>query len=174
MRRALCLLLGSLAVQAALPREDLLKEARRVMEAARYCALVSHGQDGRISARTLDPFSPDADFVVWITTNPQSRKVGEIRRDPKVTLYYLDEKTSAYVSLQGRAMLVDAPGAMAEHWKEAWAPFYKDRPRGLALLRFQPERIEVSSPASGIGSDEATWAPQVAELKPGKNRVEKF
>jgi general stress protein 26 len=169
MHRALALILVSLAGMAAVPpRADLLAEARRVMVAARFCALLTSGEDGRISARTMDALPPDPDFVVWIATNPKSRKVGELRRNPKVTLYYFDEKTSSYASLQGRAQLVDDPAAKEAHWKEQWKPFYKERGAGMLLLRIAPERIEVSSPAKGLVSDEATWAPPSVEFEPGK------
>jgi len=171
MRRFLVLLLVSLAGMAAVPpRADLLAEARRVMEAARFCALLTSGDEGRISARTMDALPPDPDFVVWIATNPKTRKVGELRRNPKVTLYYFDEKTSSYICLQGRAKLVDDPAAKAAHWKEQWKPFYKDRGAGLLLIRVQPERIEVSSSTHGMAPDEATWAPVSVEFGPGKNQ----
>jgi general stress protein 26 len=104
-----------------------------------------------------------------MATTPKSRKVGELRRNPKVTLYYFDEKTSSYVCLQGRAQLVDDPAAKAAHWKEQWKPFYKDRGAGLLLIRVQPEKLEVSSSASGMASDEATWAPPSVQFGLRKN-----
>jgi general stress protein 26 len=170
MRRALLLLCISLAGMAAgPPRADLLTEARRVMEAARFCAFATAGEDGRISTRTMDALPPDKEFVVWFATNPKSRKVGELRRNPKVTLYYFDEKTSSYVCLQGRAQLVDDPAAKAAHWKEEWKPFYKDRGSDLLLIRIQPEKLEVSSTAKGMTPDEATWAPVSVDFKIRKN-----
>lgn len=159
MRTLLVLLLAAFPVLAAPPREDLLAEARRVMVAARFCALITHGTEGGLSARTMDALPPDPEFVVWIVTNPKSRKVAEIRNNPEVTLHYFDEKTSAYVSLQGRAELVDDPAAKRAHWKEEWKPFYKDRDAGAQLLRVIPSRLEVSSSAKGLASDETTWAP---------------
>lgn len=155
----LFLVLIGFPVLAAPPREELLAEARRVMVAARFCTLITHGTEGGISARTMDALPPDSDFVVWIVTNPKSRKVGELRKNPEATLHYFDEKTSAYVSVQGRAELVDDPAAKKAHWKEEWKPFYKDRDASVFLIRVLPARIEVSSSAKGMTSDEATWAP---------------
>lgn len=162
MRSFLILLLIAFPAQAAPPREDLLAEARRVMVAARFCALITHGTGGGLSARTMDALPPDPDFVVWIVTNPKSRKVAELRKNPEVTLHYFDEKTSAYVSLRGRAELVDDPAAKKTHWKEEWKPFYKDRDASVLLIRVLPARLEVSSSAKGMASDEASWeAPSV-------------
>lgn len=58
------------------------------MAAARYCALVTLDEAGRPLARAMDPFPPEADLTVWLATHRATRKVEEIRRDPRVALYY--------------------------------------------------------------------------------------
>ncbi len=40
-------------------------------------------------------------MVVWLATNPRTRKVAEIRRNPRVTLYYFDREAQAYVTIFG-------------------------------------------------------------------------
>ncbi len=164
MRCALVLLLLSLSAQAEPPRGALLAEARRVMASARYCALLTTGTDGRISARAMDPLPPDPDFEVWLATNPASRKVREVAGSPRATLYYFDEMRGSYASLQGRIRVVEDRAAKEAHWKDEWKPFYGDRWQDLVLLRFVPERLEVSSPAEGLGPDKGTWAPQSVEF----------
>ncbi len=76
------------------------------MTTTRYCALITTGRNGRAQARTMDAFAPEADMTVWLATNPRSRKVAEIRRNPKVTLYYFDRESAAYVTIYGTARLV--------------------------------------------------------------------
>jgi general stress protein 26 len=100
-----------------------------------------------------------------MATTPKSRKVAELRRDPRVTLHYFDEKGPATVSLQGRARLVDDPKAKAAHWKADWNPFHPERERGALMIQVEPERIEVSSPAQGVPNDPGTWAAPVIEFK---------
>lgn len=68
------------------PRAEVSKAARDVMEKARYCALITIGDDGHPQARVVDPFAPEEDLTVWIATNPVTRKVGQITQDPRVTL----------------------------------------------------------------------------------------
>jgi len=48
-------------------------------------------------------------MVVRIGTNRRTRKVTEIARDPRVTLYYFDAPSASYVALQGYAQLVTSP-----------------------------------------------------------------
>jgi general stress protein 26 len=156
---------GSPAAQTANRAPDPAEAARRIMTAARYCALVTMGEDGRPRARTMDPFPPDDGFVVWLATNPRTRKVRDIRRDRRVTLYYYDAEARGYVTLFGTARLVDDPEEKARRWKPGWEAFYPDRDRSYLLIEVTPERLEISSPADGIDNDPVTWLPRSIDLR---------
>jgi len=149
--------------------ERLIAAAREVMAAARYCALITLDSSGRPHARTLDPFPPDEDMVVWLGTNPRSRKVAQIRRNPRVTLYYFDREGQAYVTISGIARLVNDPKEKAKRWKDEWKDFYPDRARDYLLIAVQPERLEVVSVKKGIVGDPGTWKPPSVNV--GKRHV---
>jgi len=140
----------------------LLDVARGLVERARYCALITIGPDGRAESRIVDAFVPEADWTVWIATKPITRKVEQIRRDPRVTLAYWDAGTMGYVTLLGDAELVDDPAEKAKRWKAEWRPFYADENRGkdYLLIRFTPRRLEALSPAEGLLGDPETWRPE--------------
>lgn len=122
----------------------VLGAARATMRRVRYCVLATAGDDG-VDARALQPFPPAEDLTVWMGTSPRSRKVAQLRRDPRATLVYEDDGRGACVVLAGRAEIVDALEErsrrfMALHWA-----FFPDGPAGddYVLLRFVPERVEV-------------------------------
>lgn len=138
------------------------------MVAARYCALITVDSTGRPRARATDAFPPDDSMVVWIGTNPRTRKVREIERDPRVTLYYFDPASMGYVTLIGRARLVSDPAEKAKRWKAGWEAFYPDRARDYLLIAVTPERLEVVSEALGIAGDSLTWKPPAIEWTPAK------
>jgi len=142
-----------------LSREELITAARETMSAARYCALITQDSSGRPQARTLDPFPPDENMVVWLGTNPRSRKVAAIRRNPRVTLYYFDREAQAYVTIYGIARLVNDPKAKLKWWKDEWKDFYPDRTRDFLLIRVTPEKLEVVNVKKGIVGDPHTWKP---------------
>jgi len=140
-------------------RAELVAEAREIMKAARYCALITLDSSGLPQARTLDPFPPDENLVVWLGTNPRSRKVAAIRRHPRVTLYYFDRDAQAYVAIYGIARLVNDPKLKMKWWKEEWQSFYPDRAKDYLLIRVTPEKLEVVSVKQGIVGDPHTWKP---------------
>lgn len=140
--------------------------AREVIAGAGYATLVTNGEDGHPQARIVDPFPPDDDFTVWMATKPTTRKVAEIRRDPRVTLLWFDPAALAYVTLHGDAELVDDPAEKAARWKPTWAGFYEDENRGddYLLIRVRARRLEVVSPGHDVVGDDATWRPPTVEL----------
>lgn len=102
----------------ALERGTLIAAAREIINDVRYCALITIDKTGRPQVRTMDPFPPEKDMVIWLGTNKKSKKVQEIRNDPRVTLYYADARGGGYVTISGIARLVDAPTEKARRWKE--------------------------------------------------------
>ena len=147
-----------------LSRDTLIATAREIISTARYCALITVDSKGRIHARTMDPFPPDENLVIWFGTNPKSRKVAEIRRNHRVTLYYFDREGVAYVTISGIARLVNDPQEKARHWKDEWKTFYPDREQGYLLIAVTPLTLEVVSEKKGIVGDAVRWTPPAIRL----------
>ena len=147
-------------------KAELIVAAREIMMTTRYCALITNGRRGRANARTMDAFSPDENMTVWFGTNPLSRKVSEIRRNPRVTLYYFDRESQAYVTIQGVARLISDPKEKARHWKEDWKAFYPDRDKSYLLIEVRPLRLEVVNTKTGIVGTSRDWAPPSVNFRP--------
>ena len=88
-------------------RDAIIVAAKDLMETARYCGLITLDKSGHPQVRTMDPFSPEEDMVVWMGTNKSSRKVLEIQNDSRVTLYYEAPNGGGYVVIKGNAYLID-------------------------------------------------------------------
>jgi PPOX class probable F420-dependent enzyme len=155
------------AGQAPAPTPAQIRTAAfDVMKAARYCTLVTLGADGQPQARVVDPLVSADETSIWIATNPLTRKVKEIARDPRVTLLFFNQAKNEYVTVLGRARVVTAAAERTKHWKAEWAPFYKDQARGDDFLLFEvrPFRLEVDSAARGMVNDAKTWRPVTLAL----------
>lgn len=148
------------------PRAQVIAAAKDIMQEARYSTLITIGRDGQPQARIVDPFPPDSDLTIWIATNPLTRKVQEIRRDPRVTLLYFSRATFEYVTVLGTAVLDTDSLHKAVHWKGEWAALYKDQNRGedYLLLRVRPSRLEVVSARRGMRNDPKTWRPVILDV----------
>ena len=151
-------------------REALISAAREIIATARYCALITVDSKGRIHARTMDPFPPDENLVIWFGTNPKSRKVAEIRRHSRVTLYYFDRESPAYVTISGFARLVNKRAEKAKRWKDEWKAFYPDREKGYLLIAVTPKELEIVNEKKGIVGDANLWTPPTVRFGPGRGR----
>ena len=138
-------------------RDTLISAAREIMEAARYCALVTLDSSGHPQARTMDPFLPGEDMVVWMGTNKKSRKVRELRHDSRVTLYYQAPDGSGYLVIQGIAYLIDDPEKKVQYWKEEWDSFYPDKSSSYTLIKVLPKKLEIIYYNRGITGGSETW-----------------
>lgn len=147
-------------------RAKLITVAKDVIQKARYCTFVTSGDDGYPQARVVDPFAPEEDLTVWLATNPITRKVAQIKQNSQVSLLYFDRASLSYVTLLGKAELIDDPAEKAKRWKEDWAAFYKDKNRGAdyLLIRVKPRRLELVSPAQGFAGDPQTWRPAILDF----------
>lgn len=146
--------------------------ARRVIDAAKYAAFITLDSTGRPHARTVQPVAPDSTMVVWFATNPLTRKVGEVARDRRVSLYYFDPESLAYVTLTGSARIVRDRAEQDRHWNPAWDAFYPNRASGVVLVEVTPERLEIVDIKRRISGDARTWRPPSVQLrKPSRTRT---
>lgn len=136
-------------------------EAAREIMLAGTCTLVTVTDGAMPHARVMDPLDPDENFVVWLATNPRSRKVEHLNTNPNVVLHYIDQVDNGYVSLYGKAELVHDSTAIKEHWKSEWDQFYPNRNSDCVLIKIKPTRLEVINYMAGITGDPLTWQPTV-------------
>lgn len=143
-------------------RARIVRVARDIIRSARFAALITQDGATGATARTIDPAPPDSAMVIRFVTNPKSRKVREMARDGRVTLYYFDAKAMRYATVHGVAREVRDAGRKAALWYAEWTPFYPQRERGAALYEVVPRRLEVVSEADSVVGDPVTWGvPEV-------------
>jgi len=141
----------------AFERETIITAAKEIMKASRYCALITLDKSGHPQVRTMDPFMPGEDMVIWLGTNKNTRKVAEIRNDSRVTLYYEAPQGGGYVVVKGKAHLKDGPEELEKYWKEEWDEFYPDKTRSFTLIQVVPEKLEIINYKQGITGFSKTW-----------------
>jgi general stress protein 26 len=148
-------------------RARLVAAAREIMAAQTYCALVTIDETGRPQVRTMNPFPPEDDMTVWFATNTRSRKVREMRRDPRVALYYSDHaKAIGYVQIAGHAVLIDDRQEILKRKRAYWDQAFPGL-QNLVLVKVVPERLDVLNYKAGVQADSETWRTPSIELGPG-------
>ena len=132
-------------VQQEISRDSLLTVARTIIDSARCRTFITVDENGKPQARTMSPFSPEENMVIWLGTNPRSRKVKQIQNNPNVMVFYYDTKGLSYVSVAGQARIVNDPEKKAHYWKKSWIRYYPDPDKDYTLIEVTPERLEICS-----------------------------
>jgi general stress protein 26 len=147
-------------------RAHLIAAAREIMGAQTYCALVTLDESGAPQIRTMNPFPPDEGMNVWMATNTRSLKVRQIRRDPRVVVYYSNHAQAiGYVALHGRAELVDDMKEILKRKRAYWDQAFPGL-KNLVLIKVVPERIDVINYKAQTQQDPETWRPPSIEFGP--------
>lgn len=141
------------------PDSVLVNAAREIMMSVPSCAFITLDEEGTPRVRAMETIDPEEDMTTWFVTNPYSRKVQQIENNPKVTLYYLDNDLSGYVTIHGNAVLVNDLEEKEKRWKEKWIEHYPNKYDDCLFIKVVPKWMEVLSMSRGIKNDTVTWQP---------------
>jgi len=145
--------------------QEIQTASRKIITDSYFGTLITIDQQGQPRARVMEVFAPEADFTIWMATNPKSRKVVQIENNPQTTLHYFDKNAMGYVSLMGKAFIVNDNAIKATKWKAGWDKFYQNQEEAYLLIKFIPESLELISIPNGFTGDEKTWQPHKVILK---------
>jgi general stress protein 26 len=127
--------------------ERLLDLARKLIGEVTFCVAATHGEEGDVSARIVQPRPLQEDWTVDFLTNRRCRKVREIERSGRMTLLYQHDRDASYVCLVGRAEIVEDRELKRTIWTPAhdrWNPTGPEDP-DTVFARLRTERIELWS-----------------------------
>lgn len=121
-----------------------MKRLATMIRGINVAMLTTRGPDGSLRSRPMA--SPDAEFdgTIWFFTQAGTEKAIEVSQYPEVNVSYVAAAEHRYVSLSGRATLVDDREKMAELWAPAhrtWFPQGLEDP-DLRLIRIDIDRAE--------------------------------
>jgi len=138
-----------------LARDSLLSLARTIINSAECRTFVTVDEDNKPQARAMSPFPPEEDFTIFLGTNPASRKVKQLKKNPNVMVYYYDSDGRSYVSVAGKAELIDEPRIKKKYWRDGWIGFYPDFEKNYVLIKVSPKHMEICS-----FEHELFWGPE--------------
>lgn len=154
---------GFLSVQAQSKSNDsIILAAREIIKANNYCALVTLDSSGLPHIRTMNPFPLGDDLTIWFATARTSRKVTEIKKDERVSVYYADHSNAkGYVSITGKAEVIDDKELLIEKKRQYWEsiPNWQER---FVLIKVKPLSVDVINYEREVYNDPVTLqAPSV-------------
>jgi general stress protein 26 len=124
-----------------------MPETRRklwtLIHACQTGVLITQGQDGFPHARTMESIRLDSVEEVWFATEAKERKLAEISREPRVTVFFTHPDQS-WACLYGIAEEVTDQTLKSRLWKEEWEAYWPEGPvsGNYVLVRILPVAAE--------------------------------
>lgn len=150
--------------QSPVSKDTLLVAAREIMSQTNYCGLVTVDETGQPQVRTMNPFPMKDEFVIWFATSRSSRKVKELKANPKVCVYYADHVAAkGYVNITGNAEVIDDKELLIRMKRDYWEGI-PDWQNIFVLIRIVPGTLEVINYKHGLNNDPKTFKAPSIEL----------
>ncbi len=135
-------------------RSEGIEKIAELIKDLRIAMLVTLDDQGRPSARPMATQETPFDGTLWFFTSVTSGKVHDVVNNPRVNVVYANSSAESYLSVSGRASIVDDRHRM----RDLWTPFLRawfenaDDP-DLRLLRVDVEDAEYwDTPGGKIAS----------------------
>jgi|SRR3990172_5061305 len=147
-------------------RDKSISAAREIMSSTSFCGLVTMGDHCQPHIRTMEPFAPDENMVIWFGTNSNSRKVEDINNNSEVAIFYNDPTGNGYVVYYGIAKLINSPEEKSKYWKDEWKQYYPDKEKDASyiLIKVLPKQIDVINYKQGIYGDSESWRAETVNF----------
>ena len=127
------------------------EHAKSIMCGFDTAMLVSKSEKNQLRARPMAIAKHLEGGDVWFVTNRDSSKVDEILDSPEIAVTC--QSNNQFVSLSGRAKMVEDRVLIDKLWSEAWKVWFpegKEDPR-IVLICFTPEEVEFWDNAGANG-----------------------
>ena len=125
-------------------RAEHIAQLAELIKDVEVAMFTTTGVDRRLYSRPLATQQVTFDGDLWFVITADSPKVAEIALDPRVNVAYASPSKNTYVSVAGRARVVDDRAKIEELWSPAMKLFFpggKDDPN-LRLIQVRADSAE--------------------------------
>ncbi len=122
--------------------DEAVNKVRSLIEGVRTCMLTSIDRDGGLISRPMAVQEVEFDGDLWFFSEADSPKVANVTADPAVNVAFVDG--SMWVSLKGRAEVVDDAAKKEELWNPFVAAWFTHEPAdpAIVLIRVHSDSAE--------------------------------
>jgi general stress protein 26 len=106
--------------------------------------LTLHNESGKLRSMPMLTIKTECEGNIWFFTNLDSDKVNQLRTNPEVNLSYSDQSSEVYVSVSGRAEIVEDKKLVKEFWKPDLEEWLSAGPESndIALMKVEMVQAE--------------------------------
>lgn len=125
-------------------RAECIAKLKKLIADIPYAMLATSAEDGSIHSRPMSSRQDDFNGELWFFTSRDTGKVTAIRNDQHVNVAFASPKDMSFVSIAGRAEIIEDKRKAEELWNpayKAWFPEGLNDPN-LALIKVSVDSAE--------------------------------
>ena len=132
------------------PTAKKLEELYELIDGIEIAMFTTRRPDGRLVSRPMATQTQAEGSDLWFVTDIESNKLDELEHDDQVNLAYYRERSREWVSVSGRATIVQDRSIIRELYRKDWKAWFgdeggerdggRDDPR-LALIMVDAESV---------------------------------
>lgn len=107
-------------------QKDAIKKLKDLSESARICMFCTDLDALPNSSRPMSLKETDEEGNLWFISSDQSHKNFEIKNDNRVQLYFMNNGSSEYLSIFGKAFIYKDQGTIEEKWSAMANAWFED------------------------------------------------
>ena len=123
-----------------LSQKEAIKKLKDLSESARICMLCTDLDTLPNSSRPMSLKETDEEGNLWFISSDQNHKNFDIKNDNRVQLYFMNNGSSEYLSIYGKAFIYKDQATIEEKWSamaNAWFEDGKEDPK-VSIIRVTP------------------------------------
>jgi len=121
--------------------QEAVKKLKELSESARTCMFCTELSTLPNNARPMSLQECDQEGNLWFISSSDSNKNFEIKDDNRVQLYFMNNGSSEYLSIFGKAYIYTDKNTIEDKWSSfanAWFEEGKDDPK-VTIIRVTPD-----------------------------------
>ena len=105
-------------------KETAIQQALALVDRSSIVMLGTNSDDGAPNIKAMLKMENEGLKTVWMSTNTSSRRVGQLRCDPRVCLYFIDMEKWMGVMLVGEVEVLQDAESRQRLWREGYERYY--------------------------------------------------
>ncbi|MEJ2563465.1 MAG: pyridoxamine 5'-phosphate oxidase family protein [Anaerolineales bacterium] len=119
-------------------KQQAMDEALALANAAQIAMLGTNGDDGYPNIKAMIKMENEGLKTIWFSTNTSSRRIGQLERDSRASVYFVDFEQWMGLMLVGEVAILQDTASKERLWREGYERYY---PLGVtdpdySVLRF--------------------------------------
>lgn len=124
-----------------LNQAEAIKKLKELSESAKFCMFCTDLETLPIAARPMGLRETDTEGNMWFLSSETSNKNFEIKEDNRVQLFFMNNGSSEYLSVYGKAFIYKDKSTIEDKWTPIANAWFEDgkEDANVSVIRVTPD-----------------------------------